>query len=70
MIIHHKTPEQAYQEREKRILDAMALKKPDRVPVLALFGSFPVMSSAGSMDNAKPENMKTMIDFTKEYGVY
>jgi uroporphyrinogen-III decarboxylase len=35
-----KTPEELYQEREKRVLDAIALKKPDRVPVWAFFGSF------------------------------
>ncbi len=31
---HNKTPEQLYQEREKRILDAIQLKVPDRVPVI------------------------------------
>ena len=31
-----KTPEQLYNEREKRIEDAITLKKPDRIPV---FGS-------------------------------
>jgi uroporphyrinogen-III decarboxylase len=29
-----------------------------------------IMSSGGSMDNARAENIKVMIDFTKEYGVY
>jgi hypothetical protein len=29
-----------------------------------------IMSSGGSMDDARPENMRAMIDFTKEYGVY
>ncbi len=29
-----------------------------------------IMSSGGSMDDAKPENIRAMIDFTKEYGVY
>jgi hypothetical protein len=36
-----KTPEDLYREREKRVLDAIALRKPDRVPVVALLGSFP-----------------------------
>ncbi len=36
-----KTPEELYQEREKRVRDAVALRKPDRVPVVALLGSFP-----------------------------
>jgi uroporphyrinogen-III decarboxylase len=35
-----KTPEELYAEREKRVLDAIALKKPDRVPVWAFFGEF------------------------------
>ena len=33
--------EKIYQEREKRVMDAIALKKPDRVPALAMFGLLP-----------------------------
>ena len=40
-----KTPEDLYREREKRVLDAIALKKPDRVPVMALFSFFPAKYS-------------------------
>ena len=29
-----------------------------------------IMSSRGPMDEAKPENVKTMFDFTREYGIY
>lgn len=29
-----------------------------------------IMSSGGSMDDARPENIRAMIDLTKEYGVY
>ena len=29
-----------------------------------------IMSSSGSLDDAKPENMQAMVDFTREYGVY
>jgi hypothetical protein len=29
-----KTPQELYQEREKRLLDVIALKKPDRVPIV------------------------------------
>ena len=29
-----------------------------------------IMTHSCQMDDLKPENMKTMIDFTKEYGVY
>jgi uroporphyrinogen-III decarboxylase len=36
-----KTSQELYQEREKRVLDAMALKKPDRIPIMVMFGFFP-----------------------------
>jgi hypothetical protein len=36
-----KTNEQLRQDREKRIMDAVALKKPDRVPISIPFGYFP-----------------------------
>ena len=29
-----------------------------------------VMSSRTPVDDARPENLKALIDFTKEYGVY
>ena len=32
--------QQKYQEREKRLLDAIALKEPDRVPIVPLFAFF------------------------------
>ena len=35
-----KTSAQKYQEREKRVLDAIALKEPDRVPIVPLFAFF------------------------------
>ncbi len=35
-----KSPEELFAEREKRFNDAVALRKPDRVPVLALFTLF------------------------------
>ena len=35
-----KSPADLYQEREKRIEDAIALKLPDRVPVTPSFGFF------------------------------
>jgi hypothetical protein len=37
----NKTAQELYEEREKRVADAIACKKPDRVPVLPFFGSFP-----------------------------
>ena len=36
-----KTNQELYQEREKRVLDAIALKKPDRVPITVMFSFFP-----------------------------
>jgi hypothetical protein len=35
-----KTPQELYREREQRVLDAIMLRKPDRVPVILLFGTF------------------------------
>ena len=29
-----------------------------------------IMTSGGVIDKARPENVRTMIDFTREYGVY
>jgi uroporphyrinogen-III decarboxylase len=29
-----------------------------------------ILASRSAVDEAKPENVKAMIDFTKEYGVY
>src|ERR1035437_8018269 len=42
---HGKTPEQLYDEREKRIRDAIQLKVPDRVPVVLASGYFPIYYS-------------------------
>ena len=36
-----KTAQELYRERERRVLDAIALRKPDRVPILPLIGFFP-----------------------------
>ncbi len=35
-----KTQQELYGEREKRVLDAMALQKPDCIPIVLLFGAF------------------------------
>ncbi|MBI5583348.1 MAG: hypothetical protein HY892_05965 [Deltaproteobacteria bacterium] len=35
-----KTPQELYQEREQRVLETIALRKPDRVPVFARFSFF------------------------------
>ncbi len=34
------TPQELLREREQRVNDAIALKKPDRIPVIPLFGAF------------------------------
>ena len=39
------------------------------IDVVGKGGGF-IMDAGGGMDDAKPENVKTMFDFTKEYGVY
>lgn len=65
-----KTPEELFQEREKRVLDAVALRKPDRVPILPLF-SFFVARHAGMTiqevmndpDKLFEAQWKTLIDF-------
>jgi len=36
-----KTPQELYAEREKRVLDVLALKKPDRVPILVMASWYP-----------------------------
>ena len=33
-------------------------------------GGYIMCPATGSMDDAKPENLRAMIEFTKEYGVY
>ena len=39
------------------------------IDVVGKGGGF-IMDSSTVIDDAKPENVKAMIDFTKEYGVY
>jgi len=39
------------------------------IDVVGKGGGF-IMDGSTVMDDAKPENVKAMIDFTKEYGVY
>ncbi len=54
------TPEELYAEREKRVLDAIALKKPDRVPVTALFSFFPAAYSGITVEDVlyDPEKLE------------
>ena len=65
-----KTPEELYKEREKRVNDAVALRKPDAVPILPFF-SFFVAHYAGMTiqevmydpDKLIEAQMKTLLDF-------
>ena len=52
-----KATEQLYREREKRYIDTVQLRIADRVPTSVV-------------DEVRPENLKAMIDFTREYGRY
>jgi hypothetical protein len=47
-----KSPEELYQEREKRYLDAIRLRIPDRVPVVAGMGYFPAKYTGISCEAA------------------
>ena len=59
-----------YKERERRVMDAIALKVPDRVPIMVLFGFFPVKYAGMTIKEAMydPEKlfdaqMKTLLEF-------
>ena len=47
-----KTSEDLYKEREKRVLDTIALKKPDRVPVVLEMSYFPAKYNGLTFDVA------------------
>jgi hypothetical protein len=64
-----KTPQELYKEREQRVLDAIALKKPDCIPVIPLFGAF-ASAHAGisrreelyDLEKSYEANLKATID--------
>ena len=65
-----KTPEKLYQERKKRIEDAIQLRVPDRVPIVPFFHFFPAryagISFAEAMydyDKVGMASKKTIMDF-------
>lgn len=65
-----RSPEELFEEREKRVNDALQLREPDRVPVLLGMNYFPakytgVPASAAFYDAAawKAANRKTIVDF-------
>ena len=53
-----KAPEELFQEREKRVNDAVQLKEPDRVPIMCLSGFFPAYYAGITCEEA-------MYDFEK-----
>jgi hypothetical protein len=62
--------EELYRQREKRVNDAIGLKKPDRVPIMVLFGFFPARYAGITIQDAMydPDKMwdaqwKTLNDF-------
>jgi uroporphyrinogen-III decarboxylase len=63
-------PAELYKQRERRVNDAIALRVPDRVPILALFGFFPAKYSGMTVEEVMydPEKllqaqMKTLLEF-------
>ena len=49
-----------YKQREKRINDAIALREPDRVPVMLIFGFFPAKLAGITNEEAMYDYDKTM----------
>jgi uroporphyrinogen-III decarboxylase len=60
-----KTAEQLYQERERRISDAIALKVPDRVPIVPNFAFFAAKYSGITYQEAMYDYDKMMMAWTK-----
>ena len=59
-----------YRQREKRVTDAIALRVPDRVPIMVLFGFFPAKYSGMTVEEVMydPEKLlhaqlKTLLEF-------
>ena len=59
-----------YKEREKRVVDAIALRKPDRVPILPLFGFFPTKYAGMTVEETMYDpdklfdaQLKTLLEF-------
>lgn len=53
-----KSPEQMYQERVQRILDAVALKTPDRVPIMGPYEAFPYYYAGVTIQEAMEDYAK------------
>jgi uroporphyrinogen-III decarboxylase len=68
-----KTPAELYREREQRVMDALMLRKPDRVPAIVLFGSFASRYAGISrkdelydLERSYEANLKATLDFAPE----
>ncbi|MCK5557168.1 MAG: hypothetical protein KAJ01_02240 [Candidatus Hydrogenedentes bacterium] len=59
-----KIAEELFREREKRVNDAIALKKPDRVPILAYFGFFPATYKGITIEESMYDQNKMMEAWT------
>lgn len=60
-----KTSEELFQEREKRVNQAIQLKEPDRVPVMCLTGFFPASYAGITCEEAMYDMDKVMAAWTK-----
>ena len=60
-----KSPEKLFEEREKRVNDAIQLREPDRVPVMCLTGFFPAYYAGITCEEAMYDMDKTMAAWTK-----
>ena len=67
------TMQELYGEREKRVMDAIALKVPDRVPIMVLFGFFPVKYAGLTVEEAMYDpdklfdaQMRTLLEFAPD----
>lgn len=66
----NQTPQELYKKREQRVVEAIKLNKPDRVPVIPLFGAF-ASAYAGSsrrdelynLEKSYASNLKVTLDF-------
>jgi hypothetical protein len=61
----NKSPEALFEERERRVNDAVALKEPDRVPVMVLSGFFPAHYGGITCEEAMYDFEKVMQAWTK-----
>lgn len=69
------TAQAMYREREQRVLDALALRKPDRVPVILVFGSFAARYAGIAREDPRYDleksyeaNLRATLDFEPEMG--